>query len=44
MGFLDNFKAAMKAGSEAANADIERQRVFNKWYNTRVLLVPNRRN
>lgn len=28
MGFLDNFKAAMKAGSEAANANIERQRVF----------------
>ena len=26
MGFLDNFKAAMKAGSEAANANIERQR------------------
>ena len=26
MGFLDNFKAAMKAGTEAANANIERQR------------------
>lgn len=26
MGFLDNFKAAMKAGAEAANANIERQR------------------
>ena len=26
MGFLDNFKAAMKAGADAANANIERQR------------------
>ncbi len=26
MGFLDNFKAAMKAGSEAADSIIERQR------------------
>ena len=26
MGFLDNFKAAMQRGAEAANANIERQR------------------
>lgn len=26
MGFLDNFKAAMQRGVEAANANIERQK------------------